>query len=84
MAGDVRPSRGSDFAREGAAGLRELTDTGEPFFVPLERIKTEHRIGGDTHRIYNIYRLPPEHGGGELRLRLTGNDEDDRRVLNRA
>ncbi|MEO8324088.1 MAG: hypothetical protein ABI571_08135 [Actinomycetota bacterium] len=31
------------FTRDGAAGLKVLTDTGEPYFVLLERIKTERR-----------------------------------------
>ena len=30
------------------------------------------------------YRLPPEYGDSELPLRLTGNEEDQRRGLNRA
>ena len=31
-----------------------------------------------------MYRLPAAYGGGELRIRLTGNDEDARRKINRA
>lgn len=74
------------FTRDGAAGLKELTDTGEPYFVLLERTKTERRSNrnGDMYRFYNNYKLPPEYGGGQVRLRLTGNDEDAKRGLNRA
>ncbi len=74
----------SIFAREGAAGLKELTETGEPLFIPLERIKTERRGDAGRYRFYNVYRLPPEYGSGELRVRLTGTEEDERRGLNRA
>ncbi len=72
------------FARDGAAGLKELTETGEPFFLPLERIKTERRKDADAFRFYNVYSLPPEYGGKDLRLRLSGNEEDESRGLNRA
>jgi hypothetical protein len=83
---DGRSTTLNIFAREGANGLRELTETGDPFFVPLERIKTERRASDSagTHRFYNVYRLPPEYGGGTRRLRLTGNEEDAQRGLNRA
>lgn len=74
----------SIFTRDGAAGLKEMTETGKPFFVPLERAKTERRGDAGGYRFYNVYKLPPEYGGGQLRLRLTGNQEDEQRDLNRA
>lgn len=81
---DGRSTTLSIFTRDGAAGIKELTEWGDPFFIPLERIKTKRRSGASTYRFYNNYKLPPEHGGGVLRLRLTGNEEDESRGLNRA
>jgi hypothetical protein len=65
-------------------GPEVKTETGVPFFVPLERIKAERRGRPGWFRFYNVYRLPPEYGGEELRLRLTGNEEDPSRGLNRS
>ncbi len=53
-------------------------------FVPIARVKTERRADAQRYRWYNEYQLPEEHGGGEVRIRLTGNDQDRRRKLNRA
>jgi len=82
----MKRRRGGDtvYARQGAAGLREMTESGEMVFLPLERIKTERRKSADRFRFYNVYRLPSEYGGGELRVRLTGNQEDEHCGLNRA
>lgn len=61
-----------------------MTDKGEFLFLPLERIKTE-RSGGPAHyRFYGEYLLPAEYRGEKLRLRLHGNEQDERRGLNRA
>lgn len=81
---DGRSMTVSIFTRDGAAGIKELTESGDPFFIPLERIKTERRGGAGGYRFYNVYKLPPEYGGGTCRLRLTGNEEDASRGLNRA
>ena len=74
----------SIYARDGAPGLRVLTDTGEFVFVPLERVKTERRGAPGRYRFYGEYELPDEHGDKPLRLRLHGNEQDDERGLNRA
>lgn len=59
------------FARGGQIGLSELDDTGEPTFVPLERVRTHRNADkAGTYRWYNDYRLPPEHGGGTVTVRL--------------
>lgn len=66
---DVRTSDGrtvqaSIYARDGAAGLGELTEMGDMAFLPLERLKTERRSSGHGYRFYNLYRLPDAYGGG--------------------
>lgn len=73
------------FARGGQLGLGELTDTGEIAFVPLERIRTHRaRSKSGTYRWYNDHRLPAEHGGGTITVRLHGNNDDTRRRFNRT
>jgi hypothetical protein len=47
-------------------------------------LKTERRADEQRYRWYNVYQLPEEHGGGQVRIRLTGNEEDRRRKVNRA
>ena len=72
-------------AMRGAVGIRVLTDTGEHIFLPLERVKTARGGKPGRYRFYNEYQLPPEYRAAKaLRLRLHGNEEDDRRGLNRA
>jgi hypothetical protein len=73
------------FARGGQIGLSELTETGELTFVPLERIRTHRNSSkGGTYRWYNDYRLPPEHAGAIVTVRLHGNDDDRKRRFNRT
>jgi hypothetical protein len=72
-------------SRSGAPGFVRLNETGDPELVLLKRIRTTVRPrkrGG--YAGHNGYLLPEEFGGGELSLRLHGNDEDKRRGLNRA
>jgi hypothetical protein len=73
------------YARAGAVGLGELTDTGELRFLQLQRIRT-HRIGdkGGRFRWYNDYAVPPDRGGGTVTVRLHGNAEDVSRKFNRT
>jgi hypothetical protein len=79
------PRRITLHARGGALGIGEVNEVGDPVFVPLERTKTLRRQNRDgTFRFCNDYRLPAPYGGGELRVRLTGNEEDRKRGLNRA
>ncbi len=70
------------YARGGTLGVGQLDDQGELHFIPLARIRThrKHDRSG-KFRWYNDYRLPD---GGQVTVRLHGNDEDRARKLNRA
>jgi hypothetical protein len=72
------------YAREGAPGIREMTETGEMVFLPIERIRTQRRGAPGHYRFYGLYRLPPEYGRGEVPVRLYENEADRSRGLNRA
>jgi hypothetical protein len=69
----------------GRIGLGELSETGEPVFVPLERGRT-HRNADKrgTYRWYNDCRLPEHLGGGIITVRLHATEEDAKRKLDRA
>ncbi len=73
------------FAQGGAVGIVRLTESGQPIFVRLERVRTHrNRDLCGTYRWYNEYRLPAdESGGGTVTVRLHGSDEDRERRLNR-
>ena len=73
------------FARGGAIGIAELSDTGEPSFTELKRVRT-HRTQDKTglFRWYNDYSLPDSFGGGVVTVRLHGNDGDAARKFNRT
>jgi hypothetical protein len=86
----VRQSDGSVrtfrlYARAGAIGLGELTDTGDPAFIPISRIRTHrtHDLNG-RYRWYNDYALPASYGGGQVTVRLHGTEEDATRRFNRT
>jgi hypothetical protein len=73
------------YARAGAIGLGELTDTGDLAFIPLARIRTHRtRDGNGRYRWYNDYALPPSCGGGQVTVRLHGSEQDTARRLNRT
>jgi hypothetical protein len=69
----------------GRIGLGEVTESGKPVFVPLDRIRT-HRNADKrgTYRWYNQYRLPEHLGAGVVAVRLHTNAEDKKRKFNRA
>jgi hypothetical protein len=73
------------YARAGAIGLGELTDTGDLAFIALSRIRT-HRTKdrNGRYRWYNDYALPPSYGGGQVTVRLHGTEEDAIRRFNRT
>jgi hypothetical protein len=72
------------YARAGAAGITQMDDTGSRVFVPLKRIRTQ-RFGKPGHfRFCNQYQLPAEYGGGEVTLRLHGDNLDTQKRLSRA
>jgi hypothetical protein len=74
----------SIYARDGAAGHRELTETGEPVFIPWHRDRTMRRVRRGGFRFYNEYDKPTEGGNKKVLVRLNGNEEDARRGLNRT
>ena len=73
------------YAKGGALGIGELTDTGTLTFTPLPRVRT-HRNADKTgrYRWYNDYQLPQRYGAGTLTVRLHTNDADRARKLNRT
>jgi hypothetical protein len=71
-------------AQRGAPGLLERDETGKEHFVQLEFLKRERRGRIGQFRFYKLVRLPEHLGGGTIRVRTTGNDEDEARGLNRA
>jgi hypothetical protein len=72
------------FAKDGAIGIGTLTDTGERVFTELRRVRTQRNTDKSGHRWYNTYELPEHLGGGTIKVRLHGNDDDARRKLNRT
>lgn len=73
------------FARGGAVGVAEFTDTGKMVFKELPRKRT-HRNQDKTglYRWYNDYRLPKEYGGGTITIRSHGDETDVARKFNRT
>ncbi|MDP1821432.1 MAG: hypothetical protein Q8K58_16255 [Acidimicrobiales bacterium] len=73
------------FARGGAIGIGQLTDTGKQLFTPLRRTRTHRRADkGGTYRWYNEYALPHHLGAGTITIRLHGDDDDTKRKFNRT
>jgi hypothetical protein len=72
-------------AEGGALGIVELTDTGDPHFEPLPRIRTHrNRDKNGRYRWYNDYTLPARYDGQTITVRLHGNNDDRTRKLNRT
>jgi hypothetical protein len=73
------------YAEGGALGVVELTDTGEPHFERLARVRTRRNSDKNgRYRWYNDYQLPARFGDQTITVRLHGNDEDAARKLNRT
>jgi hypothetical protein len=72
------------YARGGAIGIVELSDTGDMAFAELRRVRT-HRIRdrSGAFRWYNDYQLPERLGPGTITVRLHGTDHDAARHVNR-
>lgn len=72
------------YAERGVPGLLELDERGGKHFIELELDKREVRVSPGSVRMYRLVLLPDRLGGGTLRIRVTGDDEDEARGLNRA
>jgi hypothetical protein len=73
------------YARGGAVGLGQLTETGDLTFTELPRIRT-HRTQDKNgqYRWYNDYRLPDRYDAQTITLRLHANSQDATRKFNRT
>lgn len=67
----------------GAPHVRSLTVDGEPLVTPVRRVRTERRGSPGAYRMYNVYDVPAEHGGGQIRLRVDQTDHDIATGFNR-
>jgi hypothetical protein len=73
------------YARGGAVGIGELTDTGDLLFTELPRVRTHrNRDKRGQYRWYNDYQLPDRYGNQIITVRLHGNAEDQARGFNRT
>lgn len=72
------------FAKGGAIGVGEITETGDVQFMELERTRSYRRGSKGRFRFYNEYRLPENFGVGTVTVRLHGDKEDTKRRFNRA
>lgn len=67
----------------GSPCARTFTVDGDPIVTPLRRVKTERRGNPGGWRLYNVYAVPDEMGGGRVRLRLDQTDQDIAAGFNR-
>src|SRR5439155_21502298 len=73
------------YARAGAVGIGELTESGDLRFEELARVRTHRfRDKGGLYRWYNDYSLPASYGGGTVSVRLHATEKDRARRLNRT
>jgi hypothetical protein len=73
------------YARGGAIGIGELTETGDLTFTELPRIRTHrNRDKNGKYRWYNDYQLPDRYGAQTITVRLYANSEDEQRKFNRT
>jgi len=72
------------YAQAGAIGIGTLNANGELMFTPLPRIRTHRNTDKSGYRWYNDYRLPDNHGGGVVTVRLHANAADAARKFNRT
>jgi hypothetical protein len=73
------------YARGGAVGIGELTETGDLIFTELTRVRT-HRNSDKSgkYRWYNEHALPERYGNQTITLRLHGNADDATQKFNRT
>ena len=73
------------YARGGAVGIGELTETGDLRFTELPRIRTHrNRDKNGKYRWYNDYQLPDRYDALTITVRLHGNADDQARKFNRT
>jgi len=73
------------YARGGAIGIGELTETGDLTFTELTRIRTHrNRDKNGKYRWYNDYQLPDRYDAQIITVRLHGNAGDQARKFNRT
>ena len=69
-------------SKGGRIGLGEVTETGKPVFVPLDRIRTHRNVDErGIYRWYNDYRLP-DHLDDTLWVRRAHSVGNPRQLLN--
>jgi len=73
------------YARGGAVGIGELTETGDLIFTELTRVRT-HRNSDKNgkYRWYNDYVLPEQYGNQRITVRLHADADDAARKFNRT
>jgi hypothetical protein len=73
------------YAKGGAVGLGELSETGDLTFTELPRVRTHrNRDKNGQYRWYNDYRLPQRYDNQRITVRLHANPEDTARKFNRT
>ncbi len=73
------------YARGGAVGIGELTETGDLTFTELSRVRTHrNRDKNGTYRWYNDYLLPDRYESQRITVRLHANPDDAVRKFNRT
>jgi hypothetical protein len=73
------------YARGGAVGIGELTETGDLTFTELSRVRTHrNRDKNGTYRWYNDYQLPERYDNQRITVRLHANPDDAARKFNRT
>lgn len=71
-------------AHNGAVAIKEVTETGDPFYTDLSCVRIQRHKDKTAFHWYGAFRLPAEYGGGEITVRFHQNADDHLRGLNRT